>query len=559
MSVETLERPLAALNQEEIGDAKQILMDFNNVEGSIDDNIPEASDLNVGKALNRFGESVDETFLHVKAQENYNIIARTAQLNVSSGLDKDLDSYIEAVKPITDERIGSALIRLSDAFQSANTKGYFTAYEAKQPGGRREKFDTYEMGLPIVEGGLLTRVGRTEHVRQDAPWDARRRPIQLEDADVEALTVSTEDDKISFLSEILNPYRYRKGIDAPKEDIDAQAREENIASDLLDTLPNSWRKDLMATEAVKFYLNKHINKPELAQKALQLISNQELRDGLVASIQLASESSPQQIVKGVEATSPKALEDLLKYTSEEQNNAMKQEAIEKANQFAVTINTPLINLEKVLFDTFHILSFDRTKKSSATGWESGVSMRRHQEDRRGFHPEYESILDRPIYAALVVSDKEKITGGAPRYGGCVITLKDEVALNRTIYTSGDSSHSADSSKERQDDDRLAMPEATVAKILYDKQEKENKRLGRHSGDYIEAQVLGGVDVNDIESITIPWRGVLMHFGILKTIQEEYPSLNLSVSVDSSEKDPSNKLSEEDTKKLTDRGIKVLVA
>jgi len=558
MSVETLERPLDTPNLESSVDTKQVLDGFFHAEDIIDGGIPEISSLDIGD----IGRNPDiENFSETKAETNYNILKKTAQLSrdpVESGIDHDLDVLHDVVGPITDERIGSALIRLSDAFQSSNKKGYFTAYEAKQPGGERSKYNVYETGLPRAGEGLLTIVGETVHETQEAPWDARRRPIQLENADVEALTASTEDDKIAFLSEVLNPYRYRKDADAPRADLDAQTREETIASDLLNTLPDSWRRDLIATEAVKYYLDKHINKPELAQKALQLISTLELRDGILASLKLASESTPKHIVQETQLTSPKALEKLLKYTSEEENNSMKKEAIEKADQFAVTINMPLDTLEKVLFDTFHLLSYDKTKKSGASGW-SDTANRRWQEDRRGFHPENESILDRPIYAALVVSDKEKITGAAPRYGGCVMTLKDEVALNRTIYTYGDSSHSSELSKDNQNDDRLAMPEATVAKILYDKQKQERVNGVVNKYDYIEAQVLGGVDVNDIESITIPWRGVLRNYGILKTIQDEYPGLNLSVSVDSSETIASYKISEEDTKKLTDRGIKVLVA
>ncbi len=496
-----------------------------------------------------------EAFLEVKAQENYNIIVRAAKHDVIRGVDERIDRVLEAEKPITEERIGGSLIRLSDGFRSANTKGYFTAYEAKQRGGRVDKYSTFETIIPRNDGsgGYIFGGKETKHLHQEAPWDARRRPIQLEASDIEALSAGTENDKIVYLSEILNPYRYRNDIDTPKADIDAKNEEVLLASDLLSSLPESWRRDLMATAAVKFYLNKNINKPELAQNALQLFSTPELRDGVLASIQLTAESSPQNILNEVMTTSPKALEDLLQYESEDQKIALKQEALEKDNQFAVQINISLVTLEKILFDKFHMLSFDRTKTSSATGWGNGVPTRRYHEDQRGFHPAYEAILDRPIYAALALSDKEKITGTAERYGNCVITLKDEVAQNRTIYTYGDSVRNSDFYRD-QPKDRLAMPEAKVAKIQYQKEGYKDHLIG---GDYIEAQILGGVDVNDIESLTIPYVAAIEHRGIIGTIQQEYPSLQLCISVKTNETRPEYIISEDVIKWATDHGVKVL--
>lgn len=108
----------------------------------------------------------------------------------------------------------------------------------------------------------------------------------------------------------------------------------------------------------------------------------------------------------------------------------------------------------------------------------------------------------PIYGAMGTKEETQ-TGAAFDYGNCYVKLKEEVIKERTAFSYGDSMDIAA--------DNYGDIEG-VNKNRYHYQDLDMVKTfdyffckGTHPyyARYIEFQVLGGVELNDIESINIP--------------------------------------------------------
>ncbi|MDP2684314.1 MAG: DUF3626 domain-containing protein [bacterium] len=142
---------------------------------------------------------------------------------------------------------------------------------------------------------------------------------------------------------------------------------------------------------------------------------------------------------------------------------------------------------------------------------------------------------RPVYGALAGgSDGSLVHGGAPQYGEIVLVFDDKIK-NKTTFTEGDSMNPTGlrdfnrakqkmSEKNGLRNRQLNNDHAAIAKALYniseefDKPaiitEQEDKRL-----KYIEAQINGGVSMDDVKEIIInDWE----FDSDLEGWQEQYP-------------------------------------
>lgn len=129
---------------------------------------------------------------------------------------------------------------------------------------------------------------------------------------------------------------------------------------------------------------------------------------------------------------------------------------------------------------------------------------------------------RPVYMAIASGYKkdELARGVAPQYGPFVVTINPERVKKRVVCTVSDSMnktgliepfqklHTEETAKKQQ----LSFQHALIAKAMYDVHHEllagtdltDSDRMTYEPGGlaYIEAQVLGGVTLDDIESINI---------------------------------------------------------
>jgi hypothetical protein len=512
MTAETLEPTSVSTKNDAPQEIQNVYNDLSNIEGTL------TSAIGLVRRVDLGGEMSDDASM-TKAQihhalnggleKNYGIILAASTVERDENCDR-------VWGPLTGERLSYDLIALARMFRITHMRGDRTHYER------------YSLKIPVKKVWW----GSKEITK--APWDAQRVPVPLAQKDALILEDSPEEDRIGILCEVLDPYRYRHDKDADEKDLRAAAEEQYTAFGLLESLSDSWQKDLLATAAFKHFMHKRIKRPDLAERALELISVPELRKALVEGYKLAQESRPEDIVKSLERTSPNALDHRLKNKSEEAKNRLKDEALERASDFVVTINSKLETLEKVLFDTNRLLPVSETRQSGVNSDEAGQA-RRPAEDKLGIHPYNEAFLERPIYGAMAVSKDEKILGArnAQKYGECVITIKHDVADNRGIYTYGDTMNLRSIERagwgSHDYDRRMRMSEAAVAKLFYDQEHPSPEGPGIHH-DYVEAQILGGVAIEDIQSITIPFGKARQHAGVLQVIKHRFPSIDLKISL-----------------------------
>lgn len=107
----------------------------------------------------------------------------------------------------------------------------------------------------------------------------------------------------------------------------------------------------------------------------------------------------------------------------------------------------------------------------------------------------------PIYGALAIAGQEK-TGGIPeedmakKYGDCYVKLREESIKERTGFCYGDSMEYLFNPQEL-NENRFTWENVAVARA------KLELDTEKHHDRYIEAQILGGVTLEDIELFHIP--------------------------------------------------------
>ncbi len=140
--------------------------------------------------------------------------------------------------------------------------------------------------------------------------------------------------------------------------------------------------------------------------------------------------------------------------------------------------------------------------------------RQHSETIMGIH---DSGDHHPVYGALAGgSDGSLEKGGAPQYGEIVLVF-DDIIKDRTIFTEGDSmnprglrnfNHSKEKLSEKNGlkHRQLNSEHAGIAKALYNISEELDEPFYGKDADnrmkYIEAQILGGVSMDDVREIII---------------------------------------------------------
>lgn len=469
------------------------------------------------------------------AQETYKNIITVAQMNAEG---KDTG--------VSEARIGLALSAASRVYRLQHTTGLYTSYA---------------VGNHLEKNARQTQAGNDMHPEVLHLKTAQREPVAVTGADVQRLMAEgSRQEKIDAVAEMLDPYRFRTDPDAPKEHAEQKKVEEDLAFDLLSSLEPSPERDMLAVEAIKLYMHRHSERADLLEQSLDLITAPELRSAIVKSLELAADNEPSDILARTRLVSKDALSAVQKNLSEHEKRRQQEVAERLRDKARITINVGAETLASTLFDTHHLMTSYETRGSGGNPSEDGELARRSGEDELGLHDHNEALLERPVYGALALSDEEKLLGAhdAQSYGNIVIGLRSQVAEERTTFTFGDSmnlrSIDVDATPEEQSAKKMVAEDAVVAKVAFDENPPEPGGPFRTEYRYVEAQILGGVGPEDIESITLPMKTVVETPGILRKITDEYPAIEVALLVSAAE---AQGLDEGTKQKLAGSNVKIV--
>lgn len=225
------------------------------------------------------------------------------------------------------------------------------------------------------------------------------------------------------------------------------------------------------------------------------------------------------------------------YEYEMEIKTERQQALKEAQEnnyvlggeLGVIINIPFDKLMSVLIENYRVLAVHETGKS---GGGSSKDHRVNVETMWGVRDSVDNPQERAPVSGTVATKEESIRGTrlTRLYGSCVIHIRDSVAKERIVFTVGDSL--LDENTPRSDDrglERTRMflnpDEVGAAKVI---QESRVNTDPVHYG-YVEAIIVGGVDVDDIESIGLARESLGDNPSeTLTALREMYPSLDIYI-------------------------------
>lgn len=226
-------------------------------------------------------------------------------------------------------------------------------------------------------------------------------------------------------------------------------------------------------------------------------------------IKRVSAEKYQEVVNRVAKNSPKVLQEILDMHdlgSSETRSALESEVEKVRRTWGITLNLDFDTLVKVLRES------GRFKSRHELGRGSSGDARDEVEQLLGIKAAGTPEDPHPIYGTLTSENgSDEDWGGSSRYGDCFVKLRNERVVDRTVYAYGDSNF----------DMMMSNESALVAKAV-------NNRYGDF--EYIEAEILGGVSSNDIESINLPkYRlddpKIVEEIGRIKT---DFPNISIRV-------------------------------
>ncbi|TSC82766.1 MAG: hypothetical protein G01um101420_124 [Parcubacteria group bacterium Gr01-1014_20] len=228
-------------------------------------------------------------------------------------------------------------------------------------------------------------------------------------------------------------------------------------------------------------------------------------------------------------------ENRIVFDKEEVVTKLSKELAKIKEKSVLTYNVDFDSLEKI-FETGKILPMTEQSEEVRSKMrkegpvipgifgfkvDSYEDKRKASEELLGIYPK---TGNKPVYAALAGgSDWSLERGAAPQYGELVLVLEDSKLRDRVIFTEGDSMNpmgmiDAIRGKENQSDRHglehrlLNRDHAQIAKAIYNlSRELEKPHYGKGREDelpgakavqYIEAQVLGGIDMSYIKEIIV---------------------------------------------------------
>jgi hypothetical protein len=275
---------------------------------------------------------------------------------------------------------------------------------------------------------------------------------------------------------------------------DIQHRQEKIAS-LLGMMSGGDTLDVETLEVLIDFATDVDTKNDTLLEQLKRLGSSEVQKVVERLSKMTAQERCRNTVEGLREQSGNNAAALReKLISEMGEEAAEQLIQECQSSHIVTINLAFVNIARVL-DAGRCKSCWETNTRDFGDYNS----KRHSVERTmGIRSKGTELDPHPIYGAVATSHGGQLeTGAAPTYGGCFFTLKKDHIQDRTMLSFGDSFRRRDMSTEDHDRLRFVLDDVAVAKATM---EHEKSKQGYM---YIEAQVLGGVQLSDIESVCIP--------------------------------------------------------
>lgn len=326
---------------------------------------------------------------------------------------------------------------------------------------------------------------------------------------------------------------YRYPISSEREEIAiAKARSDLAwAVEAVDHIDDHVLKDKAIVNLIYALTDQEIGNIEKAEQLVDIMQDVNLRESSQAEIELEKErlskgetTTWKKMEKVLRATTTnvKVLKDLFGYSSLEELDKARKEYWGQFKTFPDHLNSTfnpenLIRLNqeiKRIRDDFHVtlnITWANVLKVLETGrvisiWENREVM----DDRnKSKFVHYETIRDKterllgnrakggirdphPVYgAAASINGRDEFYGGSGgAFGECFLVLKSDRVKNRTSFVYDDSFDGYSKWV-------LDWDSGIVAKAIH------NLNGNKSMHNYVEAQILGGVTIDDIESINIP--------------------------------------------------------
>lgn len=265
---------------------------------------------------------------------------------------------------------------------------------------------------------------------------------------------------------------------------------------LLTSLPAGAERDAQLKNATEFCLDPDLGNLEDAATIANLHSIQSEREKLLALIPAELNQWESLKSKHMETWEKRSQENKQTIESDlidlfgAERVAETIKSIESTS--FITINASPSSIQHIL-DTGSIKSaFDDDASASKRDY-SYQRVRHRVEKSLGIRAKGTEKDPHPIYGALgYANGQDEYLGAAPAYGDCAIRLKAS-AKERSVYTYGDSFGS--DTEQRQ----FVSKDAAYAKAKLD---LDGREANGTKTPYVEAQIIGGVHVEDIEEIHI---------------------------------------------------------
>lgn len=418
-------------------------------------------------------------------------IARGVEWALSDRLQEEVKAE-SGEQPSPDQTEGhraSLLHELSEAFRNTHLKGNHAAFSRVL----NSPYRSYERTGLFIE----------------------RKAVELTENEAETIIASSDEDKLVTLAELLEPTRWRTDGQASEEEKLSAKKEFPQALRILSSLAAGLPKDLMSIAARELCLKRGDT-----NTADELLQSMDPRFARVLAWETGRDYNPAKIVEGLKQSSKTYGGEIVKILTKRIGRE-----IDHSHSHNIAVNISDKTLATFLFDTHRLL----TTHEIATGAGGGDS-RRASEAMAGWIGATDVINPRPVYGTLV-TEEEKLVG-ASSYGGIVLVMKPDVAA-RTTFTYGDSlnEHSYPSPEEQlvfEDAKRVKDAEITAKKagVATGGINNPSRTLDYKDTRYVEAQILGGVEVDDVHEIIMD----LPAPGFLTKFREAYPDIPLTVRV-----------------------------
>lgn len=355
----------------------------------------------------------------------------------------------------------------------------------------------------VVAYNALVEMAGSVYMSQDTFYSEEDRggvvikiPREFTPEQIQALIDEGSSEKLfAHIFAFTDTYRYNLDRGVYESSISRARQEREFVLQMLTRLEGPSLKELATIRIFDYLLDPDLGDIDLAAQFLAGVSDPDLKSFLETVLLEANErikrGEPKHVetikrVNGVSAANRDELVKLLGFDNPEDQQKLEEEIERVRSTQRVSVNRSFTSVLRV---------FNGVRRFM-TSWElhtrgSSYDVQRDSVEREmGIRSKGTREDPHPIYGAVYSENgrDEKLGGAGGAYGECFFILKNERVKDRTTFTYGDSFSEYRPYV-------LDWEDATYAKAM----------LNLRKGSYVEAQILGGVTIDDIESVHVPVR------------------------------------------------------